>query len=147
MTRGRPPRKALKEAIPIAEKRGEVWPYQPKSVSPCDFSIISSGHVTFVCVKHIRRLRCTTTELLRKFPETIIALRLIPTSPAISCELWICSPKGAWRFFRTGYDSVTELGTDGEPLTPSIAGTVVVPGKYPVLSHGYPPQVRSPSRG
>jgi hypothetical protein len=125
MTRGHPPRKAQKDATPIAEKRGEVWPYQPKSGSPCDFTIISPGRVTFVCVKHIRRLRCTTNELLRKFPETIVALRLVVSSTTISRELWICSPRGAWRFFRIGNESVTELGTNGEPLT---AGTVVVPG-------------------
>jgi hypothetical protein len=58
-----------------------------------------------------------------------MALRLIPSPPAISRELWICSPKGAWRFFRIGDDSVTELGIDGEPLTTRVAGTVVVPGK------------------
>ena len=141
MTRGRPPRKAQKDATPIAENRGEVWPYQPKSGSPCDFTIISPGRVTFVCVKHIRRLRCTTNELLRKFPETILDLRLIVSSPAISRELWICSPRGAWRFFRIGDESVTELGTDGEPLPAGTAGTVAVPGKVSGAL------IRMPARG
>jgi hypothetical protein len=129
MTRGRPPRQAQKDATPIAERRGEVWPYQPKCGSPCDFTIMSPGRVAFVCVKHIRRLHCTTNELLRKFPETIMALRFIASSPTISRELWICSPKGVWRFFRIGDESFTELGTDGSPLTVSNAGTRVVPGE------------------
>jgi hypothetical protein len=90
---------------------------------------MSPGRITFVCVKHIRRLRCTINELGRKFPETILALRLIAHSPVISCELWICSPKGAWRFFRISDESFTELGSDGDPLTAGIAGTVVVSGK------------------
>jgi len=145
MTRGRPPRKAQKDATPIAEKRGEVWPYQPKSVSPCDFSIISPGRITFVCVKHIRRLRCTTNELLRKFPETILALRLVVSSPAISREIWICSPRGAWRFFRISDESVIELGIDGEPLTAAVVGTAVVPGEASSPLHRVPALVGNPA--
>ena len=128
MTRGRPPHQAQKDAIPIAEKRGEVWPYKPKSGSPCDFTIMSPGRVSFICVKHIRRLRCTNDELRRKFSDAIMALRLIASSPAISRELWIRSPKGVWRFFRIGDESFTELGTDGTPLTAGTAGTAVVMG-------------------
>ena len=128
MTRGRPQRKAQKAATPIAEKRGGIWPCQPKSGFPCDFTIMNPGRVTFVCVKHIRRLRCTANELLRKFPETIQALRRIPLSPAISRELWICSPKGVWRFFRMSDESVAELGTDGEPLTAGANTAIVLNG-------------------
>ena len=129
MTRGRPPRQAQKDATPIAGKRGEIWPYQPKSGSTCDFTIMSPGRVAFVCVRHIRRLRCTTDELKRTFPETITALRLIASSPAISRELWIRSPKGVWRFFRITDESFIELGTDGSPLTAGTACTVVIPGE------------------
>jgi hypothetical protein len=129
MTRGRPPLRAQKDAAPVARKRGEVWPYQPKSGTPCDFTIMSPGHVAFVCVKHIRRLRCTIIELQRKFSETIMALRLIASSPLISSELWICSPKGAWRFFRINDESLLELGTDGTPLTTAIMGMAVFTGK------------------
>jgi len=117
MTRGRPPLQAQKDAVPIAGKRGEVWPYQPKSGSTCDFTIMSPGRVAFVCVKHIRRLRCTPVELIRKFSETITALQLIVDSPVISRELWITSPKGVWRFFRINNESFTELGNDGATLT------------------------------
>ena len=129
MTRGRPPRQAQREATPIAGRRGEVWPYQPKCGSPCDFTIMSPGRVAFVCVRHIRRLRCTTIELQRTFPETIMTLRLIASSPAISRELWICSPRGVWRFFRIGDESFTELGTDGAPLTAGAVGTAIIPGE------------------
>jgi hypothetical protein len=129
MTRGRPPLKAQINAVPIAGKRGEVWPYQPKSGSTCDFTIMSPGRVVFVCVKHIRRLHCTTVELTRKFPETITALRLIADSPVISRELWIRSPKGVWRFFRINYESFTELGNDGAPLTAYMKGMAVVPSE------------------
>jgi hypothetical protein len=78
-------------------------------------------------VKHIRRLRCTTVEFSRKFPDTIAALRLIAISPVISRELWIRSPKGVWRFFRINDESFTELGNDGAPLTDYLKGMVVVP--------------------
>jgi hypothetical protein len=126
MTRGRPPLQAQKDAVPIAGKRGEVWPYQPRSGTPCDFTIMSPGYVAFVCVKRIRHLHCTTNELLRKFSETITALRLIASSPVISHELWICSPKGAWRFFRINSESFTELGNDGTPITDCMKSMAVV---------------------
>jgi len=126
MTRGRPPLQAQKDAVPIAGKRGEVWPYQPKSGSTCDFTIMSPGRVAFVCVKHIRRLRCTPVELTRKFSETITALQLIVDSPVISRELWIRSPRGVWRFFRINNESFTELGNDGATLTDCMKGMAIV---------------------
>jgi hypothetical protein len=129
MTRGRPPLQAQKDAVPIAGKRGEVWHFQPKSGSTCDFTIMSPGRVAFVCVKYIRRLRCTLVELTRKFPETITALRLIADSPVISRELWICSPKGVWRFFRINNESFTELGNDGATLTYCMIGMAVAPSE------------------
>ena len=52
-----------------------------------------------VWVKHIRRLCCTINELLRKFPETIVALRLIAASPVIFPKLRICSPQGCMAIF------------------------------------------------
>jgi hypothetical protein len=120
---------AQKDATLIAGKRGEVWPYQPKSGAACDFTIMSPGRVAFVCVKYIRRLHCTAVELKRKFPETIMALRLIASSPAISRELWIRSPKGAWRFFRISEESFTELGTDGVSLPAGTEGIVIITGE------------------
>jgi hypothetical protein len=147
MTRGRPPRQAQREATPIAGRRGEVWPYQPKCGSPCDFTIMSPGRVAFVCVRHIRRLRCTTIELQRTFPETIMTLRLIASSPAISRELWICSPRGVWRFFRIGDESFTELGTDGAPLTAGAVGTAVVPGEASSPLHRVPASAGHPAPG
>jgi hypothetical protein len=129
MTRGRPPLQAQKDAVPIAGKRGEVWSYQLKSGSTCDFTIMNPGRVAFVCVKCIRRLRCTIFELTRKFPETITALRLIADSPVISRELWIRSPRGVWRFFRINNESFTELGNDGAPLTYCVKGMAVVPSE------------------
>jgi hypothetical protein len=132
------------EATPIAGKRGEIWHYQPKSGSTCDFTIMSSGRIAFVCVKQIRRLRCTTAELSRKFPDTITAIRHIAYSPVISRELWIRSPKGVWRFFRINDESFTELGNDGVSLTSDTSNTTAVRGKVsgtlslsPILGKGH----------
>jgi hypothetical protein len=144
MTRGRPPLQALKDATPIAGKRGEVWHYQPKSGSTCDFTIMSPGRIAFICVKQVRRLRCTTAELSRKFLDTITAIRLIAYSPVISRELWIRSPKGVWRFFRINDESFNELGNDGVSLTSDTSNTTVVRGKIsgtlslsPILGEGH----------
>jgi hypothetical protein len=119
MTRGRPPLVALEDANPIADKRGTVMHYQHEPGSLCNFSIMSPGRVTFVCVKRLRRLCCTIEELARQFAPEIAALRMIASVPAISRELWLCSPKCAWRFFRICDGSILELGRDGMPLAPA----------------------------
>ena len=99
MTRGRPPLQAQKDAVPSQGSGERSGLTSPSPATLCDFTIMSPGRVAFVCVKHIRRLRCTTVELTRKFSETITALRLITDSPVISRELWIRSPRGCVAVF------------------------------------------------
>ncbi|MCX6683731.1 MAG: hypothetical protein NTZ37_03260 [Methanoregula sp.] len=119
MTRGRPPLVAQEDANPIAEKRGTVMHYQHEPGSLCDFSIMSAGRVTFVRIRRVRRLCCTIKELARQFLPEISALRMIASAPAISREIWYCSPKSVWRFFRICDGSIIELGRDGMQLAPT----------------------------
>jgi len=51
-------------------------------------------------------------ELERNASFEIAALRTITSSPAISREIWFCSPTYAWRFFRIGDHALTEIGRD-----------------------------------
>jgi len=120
MTRGRPPLQAQEDANPIAEKRGLVRHYQHEKGAVCDFTIMNPERVDFVQVRRVRRLCCSIEELVRVFSADIAALRFIVSSPAISRELWICSPKGVWRFFRICDQSILELGRDGMPLAPAV---------------------------
>jgi hypothetical protein len=116
MSRGPRPLKAKEEALPIAEKRGLVMRYQHRRGNIGDFSIISPGLVGFICVMRLIRLSSTPEDILYDFSSVIGQLRFIASSPAISRELWLRSPRGAWRFFRILNDGIIELDKDGMPL-------------------------------
>ncbi len=127
MTRGRMPVRARAEADPIAEKRGVVQHYQREPGSICDFAIMSPGTVALVRIKCVRRLCCTVEEMGRELAAEVAPLRIIASSREISRELWLCSPRYAWRFFRVLDLSLAELGRDGTIL-PVIASGTVLPG-------------------
>ena len=116
MTRGRRPMEAVKEAVLIAGKRGIVQQYGFCPGMICNFSIIIAGMLVQVRIKRFRRLQCTIPWLEREAADEIAGLRIIVSSHDISRELWICSPTGAYRFFRVLDTSLVELGRDGLPL-------------------------------
>ena len=126
MSRGPRPLKAKEEALPIAEKRGLVMRYQHRRGNIGDFSIISPGLVGFICVMRLIRLSSMPEDILYDFSSVIGQLRFIASSPAISRELWLRSPRGAWRFLRILDDSILELGQDGMPLANG-TGPVALP--------------------
>jgi hypothetical protein len=123
MTRGRLPVRAWKEADPIAEKRGVVQHYRHEPGGICDFTIMSPGIVTHVRIKCVRRLCCTAEEIGRIFAAEIVMFRIIASSREISRELWLCSPRYVWRFFRVLDSSLAELGRDGTVLLVTAPGT------------------------
>jgi hypothetical protein len=140
MTRGRIPVRARKEADPIAERRGVVQHYQREPGSICDFSIMSPGIVSHVRIKCVRRFCCTVEEMGRELATEIAALRIIASSREISRELWLCSPRYAWRFFRVLDQSLTELGRDGMPLPTTGHGAgIPIAGPSPVGRPGSTP--------
>jgi hypothetical protein len=116
MTRGRRPLEAIKAATRIAEKRGHVQHYVHGPGMICTFTIVSPGKEAQVSIKRVRHLRCSPQWLEREAANAIAGLRLIVSSNDISRELWICSPTGAFRFFRVLDSSLIELGHDGNLL-------------------------------
>lgn len=116
MSRGPRSLRAKVESLPIAEKRGLVMRYQHRRGNVCDFSIMSPGLVSFICVMRLIRLSSTPEDILHDFSSVIGQLRFIASSPAISRELWLRTPRGAWRFFRILDESILELDRDGMPL-------------------------------
>lgn len=131
MTRGRIPVRALREAEPIARKRGVVQHYLREPGRICDFSIMSPGIVSQVRIKCVRRFCCTVEEMGWELAPEIAALRIIASSREISRELWLCSPRYAWRFFRVLDQSLAELGRDGMPL-PAMGPKTGIPTAGPV---------------
>lgn len=127
MTRGRHPVRAQEEADRIAKKRGMVQHYQHEPDMLCDFTITTTVYVTHARIKRVRRLGCTAGELERHASSEIALLRSIASSPAISRELWLCSPTYAWRFFRIGDHTITEIDGDGRPVSGQ-ATYLVAPG-------------------
>jgi len=145
MTKGRIPVRALEKAEPIAANRGEIQHYVREPGTICNFEILSPGIVAKVAVRCIRRLCCTVSEIERECAEKIAELRIIASSKEISRELWLCSPRYAYRFFRVLDRSIVELGRDGRPLPsgdpgPAMAGSPVNPvqGKTEEVTHAGP---------
>lgn len=116
MTRGRKPVQAIQLATRIAEKRGEVQHFRHGPGMICTFVIYIPGLVAHVRIKRMRHFRCTVQWLEREAADELAGLRMIASSPAISRELWICSPRGNFRFFRVMEDSAVELDRDGRLL-------------------------------
>jgi hypothetical protein len=116
MTRGRKPKEAIRSAIRIAEKRGDVDQIRFRRGMICTFIIYCAGLVAQIRIKRMRHLWCTEQTLEREGADDLAALRFIAFSPQISRELWICSSRGNFRFFRVLEDSLAELDRDGQPL-------------------------------
>jgi len=124
MSRGPQPLKAKEAALPVAERRGLVQRYQHRRGNICDFSIMSPGLVSFVCTVRLILLSSGPEDILHDYAKVIGRLRFIASSPAISRELWLHTPRGAWRFFRVLDDSIIELDCHGIPLA-NVTGPVV----------------------
>jgi hypothetical protein len=114
MPRGRKPLVALGEAKHIAEKRGEVRYFRHEQDMICSFVIYIVGLVAHVRVRRVERIRITPEWLEREAAADLAALRFIASSPEISRELWVYTPKGLFRFFRVQADSVAELDRNGQ---------------------------------
>ena len=146
MTRGRIPVRALGFVEPIAEKRGLVQHYVREPGAICNFEILSPGIVTKVALRCVRRLGCSIREIERDLGAEIAEIRIIASSREISRELWLCSPRYAYRFFRVLDNGLIELGRDGSPLPVTIAGAGL-PGPGPVPPSGPQPGADQPDTG
>ncbi|MCK9580260.1 MAG: hypothetical protein M0Q92_07395 [Methanoregula sp.] len=114
MVRGRQPQIALSEAKHIAEKRGEARYFRHEPDMICSFVIYMMGLVAHVRICRVERIRFTTDWLEREAAEDLAALRFIASSPEISRELWVYTPKGTFRFFRVLAGSLAELDRSGQ---------------------------------
>jgi hypothetical protein len=116
MSRGRPSRKALDVALPVAWSRGFVTLCRRERDSTCDFVIHAAAYTSVVLVQRSRRLHGSVAELETQFSEHISRLRLVPRGPGRVLELWVASPHGVFRFFRITETGLVELHRNGEPI-------------------------------
>jgi hypothetical protein len=134
MARGRKPLIALSEAKHIAEKRGEVRHFRHEPDMVCNFVIYITGLIAHVRVRRVERIRITPEWLEREAAADLAALRFIASSPEISRELWIYTPKGLFRFFRVLAGSLAELDRNGQ----------LMPDQPPVLQQRKRPAAPAP---
>jgi hypothetical protein len=99
MTRGRPPRKALNEALRIARARGFELKIQQEPESAGDLMVLNRMQASLVRVKRTLRLHCTLQETEAHYADAIKRLRSVSVPAGIRRELWVWSRYRTWRFF------------------------------------------------
>jgi len=123
MTRGRPPKKAVKEAIEPARGRGSVVELPDTGGLPYDLMIFSSSCIVFVKVKRMRAHVQGPPDVEMKYSHEIRALRILPESGAARMELWILSSHTRWQYFRVLPDSIVEIRDNGTAITSTAKST------------------------
>jgi len=119
MTRGRPPQKALDEALPIARARGDLLEFKEEPAFDCDFMFLATDRFCIVRIKRTRHLWCTPEGLEAQCPEAIEKFRHIHAPAFLSREIWFWSPYSIFRFFRIEDAGLVELDQDGKVLIAS----------------------------
>lgn len=131
MPRGRKPLIALREAKHIAEKRGEARHFRHEPEIIYTFVIYTIGIVAHVRVRRIERIRFKTEWLEREAAGDLATLRFIASSPEISRELWVYSPKSAFQFF----PGARKFARGARPVQEPTAGPATGPGTNDVGGH------------
>ena len=116
MTRGRPPQKALDDAVPIAKARGRLMQFVDEAAFECDSMFLSADRLCCVWVKRTRHHWCTPEGMEAQCSEAVIKYRQIPAPAFLSLEIWFWSPYGIFRFFRIEDAGLVELDRDGKVL-------------------------------
>jgi len=119
MTRGRPPQKALDEALSIAQARGDLLLFRDDPAFDCDYMFLATERLCIVRVKRTRHLWCTPGQMEVQCCEAIQQFRHLPAPAFVSREIWFWSPYSVFRFFRIEDAGLVELDRDGKVLAPS----------------------------
>ncbi|MCX6683243.1 MAG: hypothetical protein NTZ37_00715 [Methanoregula sp.] len=113
MTRGRPPRQAIREARAIAEKLGVVIEGSGMKGSSAGLTVFCQHVTIFVHVRRSREHINGILDIADKYRVDIIRLRAIPLTGVVLRELWIRSPNGNWQYFRILDDGIMEIRNSG----------------------------------
>jgi hypothetical protein len=131
MTRGRKPLMALREAVLIAQKRGEVRQFMHEPGLICNFVIYCLGFTAHVRIKRVTRVHCSHAWIEREAADALATLRAIADGTGISRELWVFLPRGAFRFFRVTETGLIELSRDGAVMPEKPKPVIQVPRVTP----------------
>jgi hypothetical protein len=97
--------------------RGKVQMAERRPEDMYDFTIVGTNPIAFVRVKYLTRIFASFENIEAEFRHDVLLLRLIAQTTAVSCELWLRSKHGTWRFFRVTGNGITELGHNGMAVT------------------------------
>ena len=117
MTRGRPPKKAVKDAVVLARRRGSIVELPDTCGLPFDFMIFSLTSFVFVKVRRMRARMQGPRDVAIKYGPEIRELRILPQGGAAMTELWILSSHTVWQYFRILPGSIGEIREDGAEIT------------------------------
>jgi hypothetical protein len=113
MSRGRPPRVGLDEALEIAGRRGEVRPAPSKRGDAYDFIIFEKFRTVFVKMKRSLTMFTYPYEVLCQYQREVAQVHRVPLTQVTAREFWFRSPRGKWQFFLIRHDSIVEIRADG----------------------------------
>lgn len=113
MTRGRPARAGLDEALEIAEKRGDVRLAPGKRGEAYDFIIFEKFRTVFVKMKRSLTTFTYPLEVLNQYQREVAQVHRVPLTQVTAREFWFRSPRGKWQFFLIRHDSIVEIRADG----------------------------------
>jgi hypothetical protein len=152
MSRGRKPLMALREAVLIAKKRGEVRQFMHEPGRICDFVIYCLGFTAFVRIRRVTRVHCSQAWIEWEAADALATLRAIAPGTGISRELWVFLPRGTFRFFRVEETGLVELSRDGTVMAPKTWAGVLAQqaaAARPVAADGTAaiPPVQAPPSG
>ena len=129
MTRGRPPRVGLDEALEIAGRRGEVRPAPGRRGDSYDFIIYENFRTVFVKMKRSLTKFSYPLEILNQYQREIALVSRVPLTQVTGREFWLRSPRGTWQFFQISHDSVVEIQADGMYTPPAVLPRVIPSGE------------------
>jgi hypothetical protein len=114
MTRGRPPRQTIQEAMAIAKCLGKVVEGSPMKKAPADLTIFCKTVTIYVNIRRSRSRICGIFEIADKYMNDLLRLRAIPLTPVVLHELWVRLPNGRWQYFRIAKDGILEIHNSGD---------------------------------
>jgi len=146
MTRGRPPVKAVKEAIGMAKSQGRVWEVPENAGLPFDFVFFTGFCTWFIKIRRTRSNLSELPDIQQLCNADIRRIRTIPDSAVSAQGLWVLAPHGTWQFFRITAVAITEIRSDGSTLPGAFVRSPDPHLRYPdgsvvpgLCSGGHPP--------
>lgn len=140
MTRGRPFRAGLDEALEIAGRRGDFQVAPGNRGDEYDLIIFEKFRTVFVKLKRSLTYFTYPLEILRQYQREIAKVHRVPLTRVTAREFWCRSPRGKWQFFLIRHDSIVEVRADGMYIPMAELPAPVPPGEDSPDNEGdFPP--------